>query len=124
MDYKKRNKRLFVFILIGGFCTGSWLRFSNKNRQTGGGYRNHTRDLLLLVLPMTMVFLDGDLRGAGGAGAAGAGLLTVLPPWLLRPSTSIYLYFIHFISTSTFNNISSWFSNQIEKINFEILTNI
>lgn len=36
---------------------------------------------------MTMVFLDGDLLGAWGAGA---GRVTVVRPWLLRPSTTIF----------------------------------
>ena len=38
MDYK-RNNRVFIFILIGGFCTESWLRFSNKDRMLGRDWR-------------------------------------------------------------------------------------
>ena len=45
-------------------------------------YNSQTRDLLLLVLPITMEFLDGDLLGAAGTATV---LVTGLPPWLLNP---------------------------------------
>ena len=50
------------------------------------GY-NQKRDLRLLVLPITIVFLAGAEVLAGATFELGTGIrfVTVAPPWLLKP---------------------------------------
>ena len=50
-------------------------------------YYNQKRDLRLLVLPITIVFLVGAAALAGAAFelATGIRFVTVAPPWLLKP---------------------------------------
>ena len=61
------------------------------------------RDLRLLVLPMTMVFLLGA-TGAGAGACLGLEicLVTLGPPWLLSPRYDAWNYLVdtHFFSKS------------------------
>ena len=59
------------------------------------------RDLRLLVLPMTMVFLLGA-TGAGACLGLEICLVTLGPPWLLSPKYDAWNYLVdtHFFSKS------------------------